>query len=167
MSAVVAPDVKEAVREIIFREATYLDRRRWDDWIDLYSEDAVFWVPSWVDEENLVDDPEISLNLMYLVGRATIAARIFRLRTNDSVASQPLDRTSHMVDMVLVNSVEGGKIEATANWMSHSYGHGGSFTRSGYYDFHLVGPLDALKIGLKKIVMIDDRFEGPVDFYHI
>ena len=119
------------------------------------------------DEETLVDDPEVSLNLMYLVGRPTIADRIYRLRTNDSVASKPLDRTSHMVDMVLVNTVENGRIEASANWMAHSYGHGGFFTCSGYYDFHLVGHIDNFKIGLKKIVMIDDHFEGPIDFYHI
>ena len=58
-----------------------MDRRRWDDWIALYAEDAIFWVPSWADEETLVEDPEVSLNLMYLVGRETIRDRIFRIRT--------------------------------------------------------------------------------------
>lgn len=167
MSGDITPELKEAVRDVIYKEATYLDRRRWDDWIALYAEDAIFWVPSWADEETLVEDPEVSLNLMYLVGRETIRDRIFRIRTNDSVASMPLDRTSHMVDMILIESVDNSQIRATANWLVHSYGHGGAFTRSGYYDFELVGPLDDLKISLKKIVMIDDMFEGPVDFYHV
>ena len=167
MNSEITLDVKEAVRDTIIREATHLDRRQWDQWLDLYTEDAIYWVPSWADEENLIEDPETSLNLMYLVGRATISDRIFRIRTRDTLASVPLDRTSHLVDMILVNSVENGAIEATANWMTHSYGHGGSFTRSGFYDFQLVGDQSNLRIALKKITMIDDQFEGPIDFYHI
>ena len=57
---------------------------------------------------------------MYLVGRETIRDRIFRIRTNDSVASMPLDRTSHMVDMILIESVDNSQIRATANWLAHS-----------------------------------------------
>ena len=34
-------DLQREVTDLIYREATLLDRRRWDDWIDLYTEDAV------------------------------------------------------------------------------------------------------------------------------
>ena len=63
-------DLKLKVSELIFWEATLLDRRRWEEWIELYSEDAVFWVPSWADEENTTDDPETQLNLMYFSSRS-------------------------------------------------------------------------------------------------
>ena len=52
------------VANLINREASLIDRRRWDEWIDLYTEDAVYWVPAWANEEELNTDPELQLNLM-------------------------------------------------------------------------------------------------------
>ena len=62
-------ELKRDVAELIQWEATLLDRRRWDDWIDLFTEDAVYWVPSWADEEKTTSDPETQLNLIYLRDR--------------------------------------------------------------------------------------------------
>ncbi len=50
--------LKRDVAELIQWEATLLDRRRWEEWIDLYTEDAVYWVPSWANEEETTDDPD-------------------------------------------------------------------------------------------------------------
>ena len=96
-------DLKLEVSELIFWEATLLDRRRWEEWIELYTEDAVFWVPSWVDEENTTDDPETQLNLMYFRSRSGIEDRVFRIESRDSYASLPLDRTVHLVGNVLID----------------------------------------------------------------
>ncbi len=60
--------LKRDVSELIYREATFLDRRRWEDWLGLYTQDAVYWVPSWKNEEETTDNPETQLNLIYLNG---------------------------------------------------------------------------------------------------
>ena len=80
-------DLKREVAELIYWEATLLDRRRWDDWIDLYREDAVFWVPSWANEEETTTDPETQLNLIYMRDRGGIEDRVFRIESRDSYAS--------------------------------------------------------------------------------
>lgn len=161
-------DLKREVAELIYREATLLDRRRWDDWIDLYAEDSVFWAPTWANEEETTDDPETQLNLIYLRGRGGLEDRIFRLESRDSYASLPLDRTVHVIGNVLIENVEGEEITAFANCLVHVYGKKGAQTRASLYDFTLRRADDgALKIMRKKVTLIDDRLEGPVDVYHL
>ena len=47
-----------AVAEFLFEEARLLDERRWREWLELYSDDVVFWVPAYTDQSELVNDPE-------------------------------------------------------------------------------------------------------------
>ena len=160
-------DLQAEVTNLVYREAMLLDRRRWDDWIDLYTEDATYWVPAWASEEDTTDDPDTQLNLIYLRNRGGLEDRIFRIESRDSYASYPLDRTVHVVSNVLGENVDGDTIEATANCLVHSYGKKGSLTRGGMYDFTLTRINGDLKISRKKIVFIDDRLEGPIDVYHL
>lgn len=159
--------VRREAAELIYRDAALLDRRQWEDWLGLYAEDAVFWSPAWASEEETTDDPETQLNLLYLRNRGHIEDRVFRIESRDSYASTPLDRTVHVVGNVLVESVSGDEIAASASALVHSYGKKGGQTRASLYDYLLRRTDDGLKIARKKITFIDDRLEGPVDIYHL
>ena len=160
-------DLHAEVTRLVYREAMLLDRRRWDDWINMFTEDAVYWVPAWKSEEETTDDPDGQLNLIYLRNRGGLEDRVFRIETRDSYASVPLDRTVHVVSNILIESETGHEIEVTANCLVHTYGKKGSMTRGGLYDYTLRRVGGALKIARKKIVFIDDRLEGPIDVYHM
>ena len=161
-------ELKNKVVELIQWEATLLDRRRWEEWIDLYTEDAIYWVPSWANEEETTTDPEIHLNLIYLRSRGGLEDRIFRLESRDSYASLPLDRTVHVVGNVLIENITGDEILAFANCLVHTFGKHGGQTRASLYDFTLRRvDKGSLKIARKKITFIDDRLEGPIDVYHL
>ena len=159
--------LKQEVAELVYREATLLDRRRWEEWIDLYTPDAVYWVPSWRSEEETTDDPETQLNMIYLRNRGGLEDRVFRIESRDSYASVPLDRTVHLVGNVVVGDANGETVAATANCIVHTYGKKGGMTRGSLYDYVLRRVDGALKIAKKKIVFIDDRLEGPIDVYHL
>jgi benzoate/toluate 1,2-dioxygenase subunit beta len=159
--------LRAEVTDLVYREAMLLDRRRWEDWLALYTEDAVYWVPSWASEEETTNDPNTQLNLIYLRNRGGLEDRVFRIESRDSYASVPLDRTVHVVGNVLVERVDGSEIEATANCLVHTYGKRGAQTRGGMYDFKLRRMNGDLKIAQKKITFIDDRLEGPIDVYHL
>jgi len=155
------------VTQLINKETTLLDRRLWDEWIDLFAEDAVYWVPSWADEENTVNDPETQLNLMYFRDRGGLEDRVFRIESRDSYASLPLDRTVHIVSNILISEAEGELIVASANCLVHSFGKHGSQNRASLYDFKFRKLNGDLKIIQKKITLVDDQLEGPVDIYHL
>ena len=152
---------------LINKETTLLDRRLWDEWLDLFTEDAVYWVPSWADEEETVNDPETQLNLMYFRDRGGLEDRVFRIESRDSYASLPLDRTVHIVSNILISKVEDDFIIASANCLVHSFGKHGSQNRASLYDFKLRKIEGDLKIIQKKITLVDDQLEGPVDIYHL
>ncbi len=160
-------DLRQEVTDLIYNEATLLDRREWDAWIALYTEDAVYWVPSWVNEEETTEDPELQLNLIYLRNRGGLEDRVFRIESRDSYASVPLDRTVHVIGNVLVRKEGPEEVEATANCIIHTYGKKGGLTRASLYDFILRRANGSLKIARKKITFIDDRLEGPIDVYHL
>ena len=168
MATAIDSALKQEVSELVYREATLLDRRLWDDWIGLYTEDAVYWVPAWRNEEETTDDPETQLNMIYLRNRGGLEDRVFRIESRDSYASVPLDRTVHVVGNVLVEKVEGDTVTAWANCIVHVYGtKKGPTTRASLYDFTLRRANGGLKIVRKKITFIDDRLQGAVDFYHL
>ena len=39
-------DEKLAVADFIYGEAELLDQERWQDWLDLFADDGIYWVPS-------------------------------------------------------------------------------------------------------------------------
>ena len=49
----------------------------------------------------------------------------------------------------------------------HSFGLHGPITRGGWYEYRLRREGEALRIARKKIIMIDDKLVGPVDFFHV
>ena len=93
-------------QDLIFLEAEHLDQKNWDAWLDLYTEDAVFWMPTWINESQTTTQPETELNLLYLKGRSHLEDRIYRLKTDDSFASVPSARTVHLVSNVRLVQTE-------------------------------------------------------------
>ena len=55
-----------------------LDRRCWREWLDLYSEDSVFWMPAWLDEDTTTSDPDAELSHIYYKGRHNLEDRVWR-----------------------------------------------------------------------------------------
>jgi 3-phenylpropionate/cinnamic acid dioxygenase small subunit len=94
--AVDAATAHEAIT-LVHEEALALDAQRWDDWLDLYTADATFWLPTWTDDHTLSQDPQRELSLIWCAARAGLEDRVWRVRCGLSNASQPLPRTTHLV----------------------------------------------------------------------
>lgn len=152
---------------LIYREARLLDEKKWHEWLALYTEDAVFWMPTWASEYETTTNPELELNLLYLKGRANLEDRVFRLETGESYASVPMARTTHVVGGVCVDAANERELEVSASWIVHSYGIHGGLTRGGSYVYTLRRVVEGLRIARKKVTMIDDKLVGPVDIFHV
>ena len=109
------PPSVTAVQDILFREARLLDAQRWDEWLEMYCEDAVFWVPAVTMSGAYTTDPQVSLNFIYIVGRIGLEARVFRVESGGSLASNPLPRTRHLVTNVMVDDSGPDEVRAFAN----------------------------------------------------
>lgn len=159
--------LSSAVASFLYREALALDERRWDDWLALYDEDAVFWVPSYTMRGEPVSDPDLSVNLIYLPARSGLEDRIFRIRTGESAASTPLPRTCHTVGNVLAREAA-GEVAATATFQVAAWSlKRGSETRHGRYEYRLRHADDDFRIARKKVILVDEVVDGWFDVFSV
>lgn len=157
-----------AVRDLLYLEADLLDRREWSGWADLYTQDCIYWVPSWATEDELTNDPELEVNMIYLTGKPALEARLYRLTSGQAYATTPLARTSHLVNTVRIVEDNGDTIEASAKWLTLCNDpRWGKQIRGGWYDYTLYRVGDDLKIKQKKIVLLENVIDGAIDIHQI
>lgn len=89
------PDVltREAVEDLLYDEAARLDERRLDDWLELFTEDARYWLPMGI--EDAAREPSLIYD-----DRARMEERVFRLMDTAAYAQMPPSRTQHDVTNV-------------------------------------------------------------------
>jgi 3-phenylpropionate/cinnamic acid dioxygenase small subunit len=156
------------VSELLFREARLLDAQHWNDWLELYCEDAVFWVPAFTMAGGYTEHPDRELNLIYMAGRSGLEERVFRLNTGISLSSTPLPRTRHMVGMVMVDAQDGNTMQAFANCHVTTFTEiRGQQLRTGSYEYVLRRTAAGLRIAQKKVLLLEAVIDGYFDFYAI
>lgn len=162
----VALEARMRVQDFISAEIRYLDDRDWDKWLSLFDEGVEFWVPAWDSEHETTTDPQSEMSLIFYSGRSGLEDRVFRIRTGLSSASTPLPRTCHIVSNIQVTEASGG-YGVTANWVSHAFRNGETTTFYGTYHYHLIEDGSELRIGAKKVIVMNDLIPTVLDIYNI
>jgi 3-phenylpropionate/cinnamic acid dioxygenase small subunit len=92
--------------EFLYREAEMLDERRYEDWLDLFTEDTHYWLPlrrnvksTELERENSSDSSGIS---WFDEGKETLAGRVRQIQTGVHWAEEPHSRVCHMVSNIQV-----------------------------------------------------------------
>ncbi len=157
-----------AVTEFLYREARLLDARQFGDWLDLFREDAIFWVPAVGMDRIYTSEPETSLNFMYIVGRTGLEARVFRVESGGSLASNPLPHTRHLVTNVMVDNDGPEGIVAFANTQVVAFCEPrGQQILNGSCEYLLRREDERFRIALKKVLLLEYVVDGYFDFFTI
>ncbi len=158
----------EDIRQFLYREARFLDDKDWDAWLNCYAPEAVFWMPSWDDDEELVTDPASEISLIYYGHRGGLEDRVFRIKTErSSVTSLPVARTSHNINNVEVVARSFGECQVRFNWVTHSFRYKTVDTYFGTSFYTIDTRGEQPKIVNKKVVLKNDYIHHVVDIYHI
>jgi len=163
-------DLQLAATQLLAREAWLLDAREWQQWLSLYTADAEFWVPTWLDEDRVSDDPMTQLSFIYLEGLRQFEERIAKATDPRSPASLPMARTTHILGPVLVEQAPAQTCTvARCAWQSAVYDPKSrrQVFYSGRYEHELVGGPDDLRIRKKTITVINDEIDSRLDFFYI
>jgi 3-phenylpropionate/cinnamic acid dioxygenase small subunit len=157
-----------AVEDLLCRETRFLDAQRWTEWLDLYCDDAVFWAPSVTMAGAYTTDPLSELNFIYIVGRTGFEARVFRLQSGGSLASNPLPRTRHLVTNVMIDDDGPSEVKAFANFQTATFSEArGQQIRNGAYEYVLRKQEEGMRIAQKKILLLEFVIDGYFDFFTI
>jgi benzoate/toluate 1,2-dioxygenase beta subunit/2,4,5-trichlorophenoxyacetic acid oxygenase 2 len=152
---------------VILREALALDECRWDDWLALFAVDSVFWVPAWRDERTLTEDPDREISFLYHDSRAGLAERVARLRTEQSVITMPMPRTSHLVGQPVFGPGTNDLVRVTSPFITNVYhpATGKLSVACGRYEHELRRTGDDWCIVRKKIILVNDRIPGMLEYF--
>ena len=157
----------EAARDFLYREARYLDDKQWDDWLEMYASDASFWMPAWDDRDQLVENPQTDISLIWYANRSGLEDRVFRIRTERSSATVPDTRTSHNISNVEILAEEGAKLTVRFNWLTFSFRYHTTHTYYGCSEYDLDVSGNEPLITRKYVVLKNDYINQLIDVYHV
>lgn len=159
---------RQEVEEFLYREARFLDDRQWDEWLALYAPHAEFWMPSWDDDDTLVEDPQTEISLMYYPTKQGLEDRVFRIRTERSSAtSLPEPRTLHHISNVEILEQDAEKLEIRFNWLTFNFRYKTTDSYYGTSFYTLEKGEGGMKIARKKVVLTNDYIHHVIDIYHV
>jgi 3-phenylpropionate/cinnamic acid dioxygenase small subunit len=92
---------REELVEFVYREARMIDEKRFEDWYELFTEDAYYWIPLVPDQADGVSHT----SLMY-EDKLLLKLRIERLRNPRSYSQQPESRCLHVLQRPEVESAD-------------------------------------------------------------
>ena len=154
-----AMDISElrGCEAFLIHEARLLDEARFDEWLALFTPDARYWVPSQPDQQSPYD----TVSLMY-DDRRLLETRVRRLADPRIYSQEPRSRTSRIVTNVTLESGDGepGRL-VRSKFILVEYRRETQRLFAGTYLHRLVGPVDEMRIAMKRIDLVN--CDAPLD----
>lgn len=159
--------VQNQIEQFLYSEAACCDARDWDGYLAHYDENCEYYLPQWKSETEYTTDPKTELAYIYYSNRSGLEDRVFRLRTNKSASAIPPFRTVHMLSNIRPTESTDGTWHVKANWVTHFYRNGDTGCFFGWSEYTLKAGGGPWKILKKKSILLNDRINHVIDFYHV
>ena len=136
------------VQAFLIHEANLLDRGLFGEWVDLFDEDGVYWVPSSQSQEDMRGQVSIILE-----DKELLKLRATRLPHPNAHASVPRPSTVHLVANISA-TLQGEDVIATSNLIMTVFRNDKENQLSGKGTHKLRKVLDGFRIHLKRVDLI-------------
>jgi ethylbenzene dioxygenase subunit beta len=149
---------RRAIEDFLIHEVSLLDKRRFEEWRDLFADDGHYWVPLKPGQENPMGESSL-----FYDDRTIMATRFERLRHPNIHAQTPPHRTCHIVGNVVVEDVDTarGEVTVSSNMIMTDFRLREQRVFSGHVTHRLRRTGSDYQIVLKRVDLIncDDVFE--------
>jgi p-cumate 2,3-dioxygenase beta subunit len=126
-------ELQHEVENFFYDEAAILDQWRLDDWLELFTEDARYVVPT---TDLPQGDPR--QHVVFIDDDIVrIRARVTRLKSRHAHREYPWSRTRRLITNVRVTEVEGDEVAATASFVVYRMRMGQVDAYIGHYRYRL------------------------------
>jgi 3-phenylpropionate/cinnamic acid dioxygenase small subunit len=102
--------MSEAIARFLYKEARLLDEKRWDEWYELFTEDAYYWVPLTRDQPDGVNHTSLAYE-----DKLLLQLRIERLRRHPP-AQRPPSWSQHVLQAPEIEEAD----EAAGRWRTRT-----------------------------------------------
>lgn len=143
---------REPFEAFLIHEARLLDGRHFDDWMELFTEDGIYWVPARPEQ----DDPNQEASLFY-DDRDLMRTRIDRLNHPMIHIQTPSSRTLHMISNVVVEEADevAGEFLIVSAMLMAEYRLDNQRLFAGRQQHRLVRDGDSFRIAFKRVDIIN------------
>lgn len=147
---------RNQVEQFLFHEAQLMDEHRCDEWLALWTEDALYWVPSNRDQI----DPRREVSLIY-DDWVRLQLRVSRLKSGFAHAQEPRSRMRRLISNIEIEETENGEIVAHSNFMLAELRRGKQDLFAGRSTHRLRPQNGSLKMTSKKVLLVNN--DEPID----
>jgi benzoate/toluate 1,2-dioxygenase subunit beta len=155
----VSPEIKLEIEEFLYRQAEILDDKRWDEWLSLFTEDGIYWVPVTDDQTVAEGVPNIFLEDVDLM-----RVRVKRVSHPRAWSQKPPHRTSHLVSSVIVESLDAktGDVVVRSKFTMSEFRRDVTRAFAGRYRHELKKTKDGYRIHQQRVDLVNS--EGPWEY---
>jgi benzoate/toluate 1,2-dioxygenase beta subunit len=145
------PVDRQRIENFLYREARLMDEHAYDEWLALWTDDALYWIPC--NEDDF--DPERHVSIVY-ENRARLEDRIARLKSGAAYAQDPKSRLSRIVSNVEIEGENDFEtiVHSTFNVSALRRGRMDIFAGRAIHKLRHQG--DSFRIAYKKVLLINN-----------
>ena len=96
-------DLLREIEDFLYKEADLLDERQYDEWLDLLTEDIVYWMPMRKNVSYANRDKDITAEddvAWFHDDKETLRKRVKQIQTGVHWADEPISRVAHVITNV-------------------------------------------------------------------
>jgi len=149
--------IESSIEQFLYREARLMDEGYYRDWLSLWTDDAIYWVPCNDDDT----DPTRDVSLIY-DNRERLVQRVDRLLSGTVQALDPKPRMRRVVSNIEIEAAVGNDLTVASNFV---LGHARWDTQQVWIGrtVHKIRREGvALKMAFKKVMLVNSDQEIPL-----
>lgn len=145
------PVDRQKIESFLYREARLMDEHAYDQWLALWTDDALYWIPC--NEDDF--DPERHVSIVY-ENKARLEDRIARLNSGAAYAQDPKSRLSRVISNVEIEGENDTEtiVHSTFNVTALRRGRMDIFAGRAIHKLRRQG--DSFRIAYKKVLLINN-----------
>jgi benzoate/toluate 1,2-dioxygenase subunit beta len=93
------------VEQFLYKQSDLLDTKRWQDWVDLFTPDGIYWMPPAPEYQTWDGQPAI-----FAEDKNLMTVRMNRVLHPDAWSQRPLWETNHIVSNVAIQKESADEI---------------------------------------------------------
>ncbi len=158
-AAAVSLETQRAVEQFLYRQSECLDTKRWQDFIDLFADDGIYWMPA--DPAHASGDGVPSI---FYEDRAMMTIRMKRMAHPRAWSQKTEWGLSHVVSNVVVTDAgaASGAIVCRSRFYMMEFRRDAVRNFAGSYVHRLVKAPDGYRITLQRVDMVNA--DAPYDY---
>lgn len=160
MTAVKLAVTRQEIEDFLYEEAALLDEWRLEEWLELLTEDASYYVPA----TDIPDGDHRSTLFLVSDDPTRLRSRVKQLLGRFAHAENPHSRTRRLISNVRVRGIEENTIHVTANFVVYRVRQEQVDTYIGRYEYTFVCQEGKLRIRERRAILDLDslRPQGKV-----